>query len=333
MLQSKFGRSFVGVVVGASMACAFLACDGGGDTDGNPDSVGVGDQFVDNGGAGSTLRITANGPIPVGGRIDFLVTATDPSGLPLSNIRLNCESEHGIAIIEPSRGGVAFEHTNVNGIMSGVLGGVAPGSYLLECRGPQGFNLQDRISLLVTGDVPEGFDGFPGAAGGNLGGGTIVEVPDEDLTVRQVQIVTVSGEPARNGIVDISFNGDCDGDPTTVDPEDYGFDNFQMTITNQRDDRAFVNSVTISIPSLGISATQQLGGLVIPDNAEVDLVGTFTEFPAGSSVKVIAGSGGPAVPTGTYNVTFTVRGSTGSGDSFTLQQNAAVTFGAVDNCG
>ena len=141
MLKSKFGRVLVGILATSLFAVTYVGCQGGGDTDGNPDSAGVGSQLVSDGGSGSTLTISATGPIPVGSTIPFTVTAIDPNGAPLAFIRISCESESGIAILEPSRGGGAFESTGSAGVMSGVLGGLTPGSYVLECRGPEGFNL------------------------------------------------------------------------------------------------------------------------------------------------------------------------------------------------
>ena len=169
----------IAVLTGLGLLVA--SCGGGGDTDGGASTgdQGNGPTLVSNGGFGSKMTIELENDdgieIPTAGQAKFLVKATDPNGQPLSFIRIFCESEKGLAILEPSSGGVAFENTNSRGAFSGVLGGVAPGSFMLECRAPQGFNLVARKHFKVTGAVPEGFDGFPGAAGGNLGGGVIVD--------------------------------------------------------------------------------------------------------------------------------------------------------------
>lgn len=179
MVESKFVRTTVGIL---AIGLVAGGCGGRGDTDGGPANgdTGPGYQYVDDGGSGSTLVIEHDGEIRTGEQEDFRVIATDPNGQPLSFIRIFCETEQGISIIEPSRGGVAYEHTNINGIMSGVIGGLHPGSYLMECRAPQGFNLIARKSLRIVGDIPDDFSGFDGAAGGNLGGGLLVEGPDDE---------------------------------------------------------------------------------------------------------------------------------------------------------
>jgi hypothetical protein len=158
---------------------ALISCTG--DTDGGGAAQGAldADPFVDNGGAGANLEIEINSDnkeVGVGEEVEFRVHVTDPNGQPLQFVRVFCDSELGVAIIEPSANGVAIESTNANGYMSGSIGGVTPGSFLLECRSQSGFNLVDRITVRVTGTVLPGFQGFPGAAGGTLGGGRVMEM-------------------------------------------------------------------------------------------------------------------------------------------------------------
>ncbi len=331
MLKSKLWKTLAGIVATSLVAVTYVGCQGGGNTEGEPGTAAVGTQVVSDGGSGATLTISATGPIMVGERVPFTVTALDPSGAPLSFIRIACETEAGISILEPVRGGSAFASTGAAGVMSGVLGGLVPGSFLLECRGPAGFNLVDRLSLLIVGDIPEGFDGFPGAAGGNLGGGLLVENPVEDAVGVEILFETLSGT-TRNGPIDTVQSADCNGDGIANDPETaFGFDNYIITINNQRDDRLFISSTTYSVASLGVSATTQAGGLVVPANTEsTPLVGSFTDFVSGG--KTFAGTATAVPINATVNVTFTVRGTTGGGSSFSITQTASVTFGPVNNC-
>jgi hypothetical protein len=146
-----------------------------GDT-GDNGQAEVTDPLVADGAAGGALEIILNdsdGIIGVGQRVGFFVRATDAQGSPTPFLRIICDSERGVSILEPSRGGVAVEMTGENGEMSGQIGGLTPGSYVLECRSQQGFNLRDRVTVIVSGTAPNGFTGFPGAAGGNLGGGRL----------------------------------------------------------------------------------------------------------------------------------------------------------------
>jgi hypothetical protein len=179
-LKMRKGKINRAVLLGQTLlvVAALLIVGCRGNTDGGDAAVTAdtpSGQYSSDGAAGASLTIRVSGSVTVGGRTGFSVTALDPTGAPLAYIRIFCESEQGIAILEPSSGGVAFEHTGPTGFMSGVLGGLLPGSYILECRGPQGFNLVDRVSINVTGSAPSGFTGFPGAAGGNLGGGVITD--------------------------------------------------------------------------------------------------------------------------------------------------------------
>jgi hypothetical protein len=290
MLKSNFGRALVGILATSLFAITYVGCNGNGrDTSGDSQSDVVG-QFVSDGGAGATLTINATGPIAVGQRISFTVTALDPSGLPLSFIRISCESEEGIAILEPSRNGVAFESTGAGGVMSGVLGGLVPGSYVLECRGPQGFNLVDRISLLVVGSA-DGFDGFPGAAGGELGGGLLVDAPE-----------TAGLEL---------------GDEDQLSRTSACAQNYALTLSNTGAETLNLDSVTVSVPSLGVANTTPLDGAAVAAGESVDLAGELSEGGALS---------------GTVEVIFVVRGTTASGAGVTTTTAATYTFGDVNNC-
>jgi len=325
----KTGRSLFVVLVLCLSVYAF-GCGGRGDTANNNDpNAGSGTPFVSDGGSGSTLKIEFEGSgneLGVTQQREFKVIATDPQGNPLSYIRVFCESERGIAILEPSSGGVAFESTSLNGIMSGVIGGLAPGSYLMECRGPQGFNLIARASLKITGEVPEGFAGFPGAAGGNLGGGFLFDPPTSDeLVVVEVLFSTISNpEPSRVADVDLN-QGVCVGPPPF--PEPYGPDNFVMSVTNTFIERVTLLSVELEVPN-GQGATfvteQQLAGLVIPgqgslENNSLQFIGALTEVGTGNGVKRWAGVG-VDVPPGVHNVRFTLKLRTQTGRDITLSQ-------------
>ncbi|HMO18019.1 MAG TPA: hypothetical protein PKA63_11800 [Oligoflexia bacterium] len=337
----------------AVLLLGYAACGGRGDTANSGDpNVNLGNPIVSNGGSGSTMTIELEGggnEIGVARQVHFKVTALDPSGLPLVNIRLFCESEKGLAIIDPSSGGTAFAHTNSNGIMSGILGGVTPGSFLLECRAPVGFNLVARKSFRITGTIPEGFDGFPGAAGGNLGGGVLVDPPrGEDVALVEVLFSSVTNTtPSRVADIDLvqdQCNPAFPNDPAALPvAEVFGPDNFHITITNNLDQRISVTAVDIQAPSslpngsIGqvVSVEQQLGGLVILPNSQIEFTGPFTNafFSGGfTSEKRYAGSSSH-VPFGTFNVTFTVTFTTANGQRLRGTQNATIRALNFDNCG
>lgn len=345
MLYSKFVKTLTGVAVLGVVGLGGIGlsgCLGGsGDTDGGPanDSLGTGAQPVSDGGFGASLTIVLKDDgdtVPTAGRETFFVNALDASGQPLAFRRVFCDSEKGLAILEPSSGGVAFESTGPDGSMSGVLGGVTPGSFLLECRLEEGFNLVARKRVHVVGDVPEGFQGYPGAAGGNLGGGSIQDNPN---TSPQLIQVTFSGQGLgqadQNGPIDIEQDLDCnrDGNTTTDDIEPYTFDEYNVKINNRLTEPLSIDSITFTVDDgQGVVSTRQLNGLVIQAGAEGTITGSFTEVVLGTNIKTFAGTGFTVLH-GTFNVTFTVRGTTASGDSVRLTGSASVTFAGVDNCG
>lgn len=172
-----WNKKLLGSLAIVSLGAILAAVSGCGDSDGGSDeeSAANNDNYVADGGAGSSIAISVKGRLTVGGTAGFSVILVDPYGLPLERIPVVCDTEEGIAILEPIQGGIAVEHTDQNGQMSGLLGGERPGSYMLECRAADSFGLVARTTLKITGDVPNGFTGFTGAVGGNLGGGRVVD--------------------------------------------------------------------------------------------------------------------------------------------------------------
>ncbi|MBP9837162.1 MAG: hypothetical protein KBC84_00460 [Proteobacteria bacterium] len=338
MSQSKLQILLKGLVFsGIISSVGLYSCVGGGSTEGGQGQAdaGLGEHPVSDGGFGSTLRISLEGgaeTIPTAGRVGFFVDALDPNGQPLADRRVFCESEKGIAILEPSKNGVAFEHTSSSGRLSGVLGGVTPGSFLLECRLEQGANVVAREHFKVIGDVPAGFAGFPGAAGGNLGGGVIVDNPNTDdegdVAVTSILFLTNGGTTADIGLIDIHRTTLCSDN----NPEPYTFDNYQLTFKNPLLETVTIDSVTITIAGTGLSVTKSIGVTVPASTDAQTYVGLFDDNPNGGSTKYLAGDTSSPLPTGTYNVSFEVEGTTANGVGFSTSTSTSVTFAFVDNC-
>lgn len=313
-----------------------------GDTDGGSarDGAGTGDQFVSDGGAGAKLEITfEHDELGVGDTMSFRVLAKDPQGAPLAFIRIFCESEKGIAIIEPSSGGVAFEHTGPDGGMSGVIGGLAPGSFIFECRAPEGFNLVARRTLKITGEVPEGFEGFPGAAGGNLGGGVLIDdTPDEDsvdgIVVESIQFFDGSTENVT--AIDVVRDTDCDGDGTAeggTDTEPFYLNNYSITVVNNTTSNIVLKSVRFAAGGGG-TATQTLSVLVTAGNeGGSTFTGPFLESSSlsGGTQKKYAGTN-DQVSLGTRNIRVIFTAETEAGETITFSGGRSVTFANVNNC-
>lgn len=155
-------------LIGAALLTGLYAC--GGDTDGGAGSgdAAIVDGPVSDGGFGASLEITLSSggnEIGVGDREHFFVDALDPQGLPLAHQRVFCSTEGELVLVEPT---TEFEHTNSRGRMSGILGCMREGSFMVECRLEQGFNLKAQKHIQCQGD---GTALYPGAVGGSLGGG------------------------------------------------------------------------------------------------------------------------------------------------------------------
>lgn len=319
-------------MIAISLMVFGAACNKG-STEGDSETAGIGDHFVSDGGSGGSIELELTGDLSVGGQTGFFVRLRDPQGQPLEFVRVFCESERGLAIIEPSSGGVAYESTGADGNMSGVVGGLLPGSFLLECRAPQGYNLVARQTVRVTGTVPDGFAGFPGAAGGNLGGGVIIDNSPDSDDIALAAFTVNDGEDDVTA-VDIIQTSDCDGDVDTVDPEPFYASTFTITVRNPTGQRLFIETVGLSVAqSSTVTSLVELATCEVAPNSSATCTGPFADF-SGSTLddKALAGSG-VSFEVGTFNVSAEVSGTTENGESFTLTGGRALTFDGFNNCG
>ncbi len=353
------GKMIVRIVGVASLlgSLVLAGCGGGGGTDGGGSPDFAGETFV-GGDSNGTLTISvASTSIPVASTSTFNVTVKDASGAPVPQIQVACDSENGIAIIEPSTG---FELTDSFGGMSGVVGCSLPGSFQMACRLPIGANKQQYVSILCTGGaVPAGFDGFPGAAGGGLGGG--VQTPDDGgepggtgtdgVRIASIELVQGVGEPGGTGIDTLQRN--CEIDPNEdADCEEFADDGINFVITNDTNQTFRFTDYTYTVPEAtgtgGASFTSKSISLVNsplevqPQGDDATAHAVFAEIISGSGVcggekrfadasfSIGASNGGDL---GFRAVTFRLNGTNESGDSVTLTASATFSFDAFDNCG
>jgi hypothetical protein len=331
--QYKVSKIFIAL----SLAAFGVGCNGG-DTDGGNTAGGIGNPLtsgVDSNSSGSIeIEFTEGNTLPVTQIAGFRVKLKDANGQGIKFIRVFCESERGIAIIEPSANGTAFESTDENGELSGKIGGLTPGSYLMECRASQGFNLVARKTLIITGTVPQGFIGFPGAAGGNLGGGSVNDgsfgLNDGGVRITGFQL----NDAGTNGVglpIDLVQQSDCDGDVTTTDPEAFNFTNYQITLQNQTTQRISVETVRFTVRGANggndVRIPSQDQTVEIARNTSGSVTGLFlTGALRFVNTSVVATQG-------TYTVTITITGTGESGETFEVQQNSTASFSNnVNNC-
>jgi hypothetical protein len=345
-------KNLLSTATAVLMAAFFTTSCDQGDTSGGSHATTPGTILVADGNFGGSLSISVRGSLSVGGTVGFFVTALDPTGAPYKFLRITCDTEEGLALLEPTNpaGSTAgVEQTDTNGNMSGVLGGEAPGSFVLECRGPDGFQLVAKVSIVVAGPIPAGFAGFTGAGGGGLGGGVVNPDPDlsdDGVTITNVRFVTFGGT-TNTADIDIVFTSDCDGDgngpgdPTTtpptpagtIDPEPFGFDDYLLDISNPLAAAVKIDSVAFTVIGAGATSSVQLNQVNIDSKGTVNLQGPFA-IPTGvGGSKTYAGTG-VLVPLGLDNVTFTITGSLLDGTQpFTVTKSAVVIADGFSRCG
>lgn len=342
MMRSYNKRYAAGLLI----ALGILGCMGGsGGTDGgsaeNPgyqDSVYTGDDAT----TGTMSLVVEQESLAVGQKSGFSVLVVDSQGQPVPEVSVVCDSEGGVAIIEPSSG---TELTSASGHMSGVIGCAAPGSFQLLCRLGKGFNRRRFVTVRCTGDIPSGFQGFPGAAGGGLGGG--VQNNDDG----DVQIVEAgfeddgsfsSTDVPADASIDYAQIADCDGDVTTVDVEPF-FDTYvNLKIQNNLPERVTFSYLTYSVQvtSGGAPFESSNIGLTRQANSTLDANGQtgnlilpiFSAYGGGKWAGDPLGRGEQFTTPGLRTITFNLVGETASGSLVNITAQATASFSNFTRC-
>ncbi len=190
-------------------AFAIYGCNSG-DTDGGEAVDRVNDDYAEIGSqqfsGNIEIELLEDDP-GLGNITGFFVRATDANGLPLDFVRIACDTENGVNIVEPNQLSALTDST---GVMSGKLCGNSPGSFQIECRAPVGFGLVARDTIIIRGATGDGFEGCPGTPGQLPGGGFV------DLGSIRLTSILFSNNPGGNytpnGPLDVRRNLDCDGD-------------------------------------------------------------------------------------------------------------------------
>lgn len=352
------GKMIVRIVgVASLLGSLVLAGCGGGGTDGGGSPDFTGQTFVGGDASGTLTLSVSSTSVPVASTATFSAVVKDANGAAVPQIQIACDSEQGLAIIEPSSG---FELTDSFGNMSGIVGCSLPGSFQMACRLPIGANKQKYVTIHCTGGaVPAGFDGFPGAGGGGLGGG--VQTPDDGgepggtgtdgLRIAAIELVPSVGEQGTTAVDTAQRN--CEIDPNE-DPncEPFGDDLIQFTVQNDTNQIFRFSSYTYTVPEAtdtgGASFTSKSISLVtqnfevLPQGDSATVTALFTEAISGAGTcgleKRFADA---AFSIGDQNsgdlgfraVTFRLNGTNESGDAVTLTASSTFSFDAFDNCG
>jgi hypothetical protein len=314
--------------------------DGGSGADGNfRDDVFVSDETTT---GGMSLEIE-NASIPVGDTSSFFVAVKNARMQPVSNINVVCDSEQGLAIIEPSSG---YALTNSEGVMSGVIGCAAPGSLQLVCRLSIGANRRQFASVRCTGDVPSGFQGFPGAGGGGLGGGVQTN-DDGDVRVTAADFLDqgdLSSSTSGNSSIDIVQDSDCNNDGTSGDIEPFYDTYVRLTVQNNLSETVRFTYLQYRISDvdgrgtaftskrLGLSVESEAGTASGGGGTTTFTVPVFKAYAGGKFVGDPLGEGLQIVNPALLTTRFTLVGETSSGETVELTARTTASFSSFNRC-
>lgn len=336
---------FAATALIGSTLFAFSGC--GGDTGGEGDSFDE-TAFVDTDSNTGGIRLEIiEDRIGVAETSGFRVKVFDAKGAGVPEIQIACDTETGLALIEPTTG---FELTDNSGQMSGRVGCVTPGSYQIGCRLPVGANKRSLQTIVCEGPVPAGFAGFPGAGGGSLGVGsspTGGAVPPASSGSIRLSAVTAFENGADTLSLDVSRgscgfedqNGDGDTtDPGDIDPEPFTDTRVTFEVKNETSEPVNFTSFSYDVSGASGSGTfyssSELAfsqGGNISANSTANLVGLFLK--ASSSSKSFTGSSAAISSSlGFRNITFTLFGTSASGRSVEVQASVGLSFGNYDSC-
>jgi hypothetical protein len=319
-----------------------VGCSGG--TSNDPtNSDYEGSEFVaTDSSVGSITLDVLQTTLGVGEVSGFMVTVRNSNGAPVENIQVACDTEKGLALIEPTTG---RELTNSNGQMSGKVGCEVPGSLIVGCRLPIGVNRRQFVTMKCEGPVPSGFTGFPGAAGGGLGSGG-VSVPDDGgdaggsgtSGIRMTSIETYDEGAMCSGAASVTIDvvqsvcSDSSSEP-------FYDSSVSLDVVNN-------SNVTVRFDYLRYSVSGSDGSGTVFTSSNIGLIGDLEISPNGGTKSFCApftrgGDGGKRfiggsslIPSsyGVRNITFTLYGSTETGDSVVISGTNSVYFNNYNRC-
>ena len=308
-----------------------LGCNSSGTGGGGP--ADSGSQFVASADQVGTITLSVSkNPLGVAETSSFSVRVRDQSGNPVPQIKISCDSEQELAVIEPTTG---VEMTDSYGHMSGVVGCEAAGSFQLGCRLPVGANKRAFVSIKCVGDVPAGFTGWPNAAGGSLGGGVDTTGDDSGgfaTRVTEITFVDQGGDDSTNTI-DV-LQDECPDE--SAEP----FFDTQVSLTvinNSNEDVDFFEYSYVVKNFNGSGADFQSGRLAIAgapvtaNGGEGSYVDLFLRANGGHKYfynnQVIS----PKMY-GFKNIEITLYGVDSNGESVTAFGKTSVSFNDYNNC-
>lgn len=330
------------VVVAASLVgIGFIGC-GGGNTDGGTQSFD--DQiFVGNDSTVGRVELTVGSPsVSVGGTTTFNASALDSTGAPIRGLRMVCESEGGVRILEPVVAGTpprSFQMTNANGSVDGIIGCQDAGTYQFGCRMAVGGNRRKFVEVRCTGERPNGFGGFVGSAGGNLGGGsTNPNSQNANIRITGIRFTPLNsgGTSSNSNQVDVVRGSCITCSDLSQQLESFSDDYVTLTVKSSSSTRVSLTGVRYEVAGIGKSeilpVTAELSASSGGGDSETTLsvlvfraAPPFKEFIIGSGREI-------SDDTGFKGVTFTVFGETALGKQVSASGSTTLAFQDYNYC-
>ena len=337
--RCSLGLAFLVVSLGLVATLALWGC---GNTDGGEaDDQSFGDDvFVSADGVTGKIEITVPDRVAVGSTDNFSAKVTDVDGAAVPAIQVSCDSERGIAIIEPTTG---TELTDSFGGISGVVGCRFPGSFQFGCRLPIGANKRKFKTIHCEGDIPSGFSGFPDAAGGGIGTGGVSVGDDgepggdgiDGVRVASLEVFDVSTNATFG--VDVEATADCNGDGTADDPEPFVQNLVCATLENNNNQQVEIVNMRFTVDNVDGTGTGdytspniRTGVEVDPNGGTVEVCAPFTSFNS-SGDKVFVGRT-TEIAELFRNITFRYSVRNQSGDTGSVSIGTGIDFQNFNNC-
>jgi hypothetical protein len=243
-----------------------------------------------------------------------------------------CDSEDGLALIEPTSGRAL---TNGNGVMSGQVGCERPGSFQMVCRLTVGANRRKFAGVRCSGS---GFVDFPDSGGGGLGGG-VAEGADGAVQITTASLVDESGSESTSNQVDVSMTTDCDGDATTSDVEPFTDTYAKVNLTNNFSEQVVFKRLSFSVNNLDgagngfESSGAGVTGVAAASGGTVEILAPiFRAYGTGKYAGNPTGNGVQIGSVGFRNVTINVFGTTVSGKEVQVSSQLSAVFGNYNRC-
>ena len=291
------------------------------------------DIYVGTDGTTGTITLTVRDTeVAVGETTHFGVSVRRADGSAVEGMRVTCDTELGLAILEPTTGS---ELTDSWGGVSGVIGCAKPGSLQLACRLPVGVNKRQLQSIHCTGETPAGFSGWAGAAGGGLGGG-VVDPVDTGNNVRVTKVGFIDSQSdTTSSSLDYTIDTIMDQCGTSTPTTDEQFFNtfVQFTVVNDTASLIRLSSYKYEVGAVQTGWLSFSVNYDLPPNSTdgVMLVAGFAE--AVNGYKRFIGQSSYISLVGFENITFTIAGENiTTGESVEFEVTTGASFGDVDRC-